>query len=246
MKLFFLLLLITVQLYSCSSQPKTDNKSIEKVVTTREYLLLNQDYNKLDSLHQQKSVKKFDKENNVLEDMDFYRSDLTFSGGIIYKYDDSSQLNEEFLLDIHNKVIASYHYEFLQNKSNKFEIIKNSKIKRETSYYDTNKNVVRQVTFYDDGKIMSDFYFKFSSENKEIERRGLLENKRTQTNYKSYNNLSQLVEQISKETNGIVISLEKFIYEGSDENGNWKTRKSILNSVPHSITFQIIEYYKSK
>ena len=242
MKLNLLLLFILFQFISCSSQIRTDDNSIKKVITTTEYLVLNQDFDKLDTLHQQKGIKKFDSNNNVLEDMDYWGPTFTFGGGAIYKYDKTNKIIEEYHLDIHNKVYSKYQYEYSNNIATQFEVSEhNSKIKRRLNYYDINNNLIRETTYYNDGKIMSDFYFKYDSNNHQIERSGSLDNKKVQTNYKSYDSLSSLIEQKSIDTNGVILSVEKFIYDKFDKNGNWEIRKSILRGVPHSIAFQKIE-----
>jgi hypothetical protein len=242
MKLNLLLTFILFQFISCSSQIKTDERSIKKVITTTEYLVLNQDFDKPDTLHQQKGVKKFDNNNNVLEDMDYWGPTSTFGGGGIYKYDKTNKIIEEYHLDIHNKVYSKYQYEYSNNIATQFEVSENNtKIKRRLNYYDINNNLIRETTYHNDGKIMSDFYFKYDSNNNQIERSGNIDNKKIQTNYKLYDSLSNLIEQKSIDTNGVILSVEKFMYEKFDKSRNWEIRKSILVGVPHSITFQTIE-----
>lgn len=242
MKLNLLHLFTLFQFISCSSQIKTDENSVKKVITTTEHLVLNQDFDKLDTLHQQKGIKKFDKNDNVLEDMDYWGPSSTFGGGGIYKYDKENKKIEEYHLDIHNKIYSKYKYEYSNNIATQFQISENNtKIKRRTNYYDIHNNLIRETTYHNDGKIMSDFYFKYDSNNNQIELSGNLDNKKVQTNYKLYDSLSNLIEQKSIDTNGVILSVEKFIYEKFDKNGNWEIRKSILVGVPHSITFQTIE-----
>jgi hypothetical protein len=88
---------------------------------------------------------------------------------------------------------------------------------------------------------MSDFYFKYNSNNQQTERSGLLDNKRIQTNYKFYDSLGNLIEQKSIDSNGVILSVEKFNYTKFDKSGNWEVRQSILNGQQHSVTIQKIE-----
>jgi hypothetical protein len=242
MKTNLILVLILFYFSNCSSQIKTDESSVKKIVTVTEYLVLNKDFEKLDTLHHQKEIQKFDRNNNLLEEMDYWRSAETFGGGLIYKYDKENNKIEEYLLDIHNEISAKYSFEYSQNTGIQFEIKKgNTKIKWRTNYYDSNKNLVREITYYNDGKTMSDFYFKYNSNNQLIERSGIIDNKKIQTNYKSYDSLGNLIEQKSIDTNGKVISEEKFIYTKFDNTGSWEVRRSILRGQPHSVAFQKVE-----
>ncbi len=243
MKLNFCALVLIFLSNSCSSQIKTDEKSVKKIVTTTEYLLLNQNFKELDSIHQQKQIQKFDGENKILEEMEFHGPSSIFGGGIIYKYAGNGNKTEEYLFDTHNEILSSSRYEYSQNHSNKFEVFKDGKkIKKGTIYFDYSGNIVRQITYYNDGKIMTDLYIKYDSASRERESGGVLDQKKIQTNYKSYDSLSHLVEQKSIDPVGKVLFVEKFTYEESDKNGNWKIRKSILNSKPYSVTFQSIVY----
>jgi hypothetical protein len=242
MKTNLTLLLSLFYFGNCSSQVKTDDGSVKKIVTITEYLTLNNDFAKLDTVHQQKEIQKFDGNNNLLEMMNYWYSTETFGGGFVYKYDKKNNKIEEYELDTHNEISSKYSFEYSKNVSTQFKIKNdNTTIKWRTNYYDSNKNLVREITYYNDGKIMLDLNFKYNSNNQQIERSGTLDNKKIQTNYKSYDSLGKLIEQKSIDTNGIVISLEKFIYTKFDNNGNWEVRQSILGGQPHAVAFQKVE-----
>jgi hypothetical protein len=244
MKINFLASLIIFLYCSCSPQVKTDEKLVKKTITVTEHLILNQNFDKLDLLHQQKEIKKFDINNNILENTDCYGPDSIFGGKLIYKYDNNGKKVEEYLISLDKEIMYSYRYEYMQNQSNTIEISKDGrKVKRGVNYYDTNGNLIRQVTLYDDGKIMGDFSFKYNFANLEIERSRIVGEKKMETHYKGYDSLSHfLVEQKSIDSNGIVFSYEKFLYEGFDKNGNWIIRKSFSKGIPRTIAFQKIEY----
>ncbi|MDJ1497637.1 hypothetical protein QNI19_32155 [Cytophagaceae bacterium DM2B3-1] len=236
------LFFISVPFICCSSEVKTDEKSIKKIITVTEYLVLNKNFDTLDTLHQQKEIKKIDINNNLVEDLDYWGPTSTFAGGLIYKYNKENKIVDEYLLDIHNEVSSKYEYKYSNNIATKFEVLKNNtKIKRKLYYYDTNNNLVRETTYYDDGNVMSDFYFKYDSTNQQVERTGTLDSKNIESIYKSYDGFSNLIEQKSIDTSGTTLSVEKFIYDKFDRNGNWEIRKSMLQGVPHSVAFQKIE-----
>ena len=242
MKTNVALLLILFFYSNCSSQIKTDETAVKKIVTVTEYLVLNNDFNQLDTAHHQKEIQKFDGSNNLLEEMDYWRSAETFGGGLIYKYNKENNKTEEYLLDMRHEISAKYSFEYAENTSTQFEIKKNNtKVKWRVNYYDSSKNLVREITYYNDGKIMSDIYFKYNSGKQQTERGGIMDGKKIQTNYKSYDSLGNLAEQKSVDTNGIVLSVEKFVYTKFDNKGNWETRQSILRGKPHSVAFQKIE-----
>jgi len=170
MKLKLVQVFILFQLISCSSPVKTDESAVKKIITITEYLVLNKDFDRLDTLHQQKGIKKFDNNNNVLEDLNYWGPESTFGGGLFYKYDKTNRKIEESLLDIHNNVSSTCIYEYSKNVATRFEVRKNNtKIKRQINYYDVNNNLIGEATFYDDDTIMTDFYFKYDSHNHEIE-----------------------------------------------------------------------------
>jgi hypothetical protein len=242
MKLSPFLLFSLFQFISCSSQLKTSDTEVKKTITITEFLVLNQNFNSLDTLHQQKTIKKFDTNNNLLEEMDYWGSSSTFGGGILYKYDQSNRKIEEQLLGIDKIVITKYQYEYSDNKAIQYEIYAdNSKFKRKTNYFDSKNNLIRETALDNIGIVMYDYYYKYDTNNLEIESSGLLNSKKSQTNYKIYDSLSNLIEQKSIDSNGIVLSVEKFIYEKFDKDRNWGIRKSILRGSAHSIAFQKIE-----
>jgi YD repeat-containing protein len=239
MKLYPHRVLIFLALANCASPVKTDESSVRKVVTVTEYLVLNGDFGKLDSLHRQTGIKKYDENGNVLEDMDYWGEE--FGGGLIYKYDDQGRKTDAYLLDVHHNVISRYVYEYAKNVVMQFDVSENRpRVKRQTCYYD-GSNLTRESTYYDDGKVMSDFYFKYDSAYREVERSGGTSDREHRTTYQSYDSLSNLVERKSVDAQGVILSVEKFTYEKFDSNGDWQIRKSILRGTPHSIAFQKTE-----
>src|SRR4051812_3451507 len=115
--LFHIIFLIFVD---CSSRVNTDESSVRKVVTITEYLVLDGDFDRLDSLHRQTGIKKYDENGNVLEDMDYWGEE--FGGGLIYKYDDQGRKTDAYLLDVHYNVISRYVYEYAKNVVMQFDV----------------------------------------------------------------------------------------------------------------------------
>jgi hypothetical protein len=242
MKLSWFTLLILFHCTNCSSQIKTDESSVKRVITTTQYLLLNHDFNKLDTVRHQKEVNKFDSNNNLLEEMDYYGASEIFGGGVIYKYDKRNRKTEEYLLDIHNQLTSKYSFENLTDSSIEFAIKStNAKIKWKTNYYDSSGQLIREISYYPDGSIMSDFYFKYNSFNQQIEKGGTLDAKKMPTFFKSYDSSGNLIEKKSLDPDGVVLSVEVFTYTKFDERRNWEIRRSTVNGQPHSVTFQKIE-----
>lgn len=235
-------LLILFCFGNCTFKVKTDESSVKKIVTITEYLVLNNNFDKLDTVHQQKQIQKFDGNNNKLEEMDYFTISETFVSGLIYKYDKGNNLIEEYLLVTHNEISSKFTFEYYKNTGTQYVIENhNSKIKRGKNYYDPNKNLVREITYDNEGKIMSDFYYKYNSKNQKIERGGTLSNKKIQSNYLSYDSIGNLIEQKCIDTNGIVASVSQFIYTEFDASGYWKIRQRIIDGQLHSVAFQKVE-----
>lgn len=240
--LVFICYLLVGQLSGCSGRAGTNEASVKKVITTTEYLLLNNDFNSLDSARQQKSVVKFDANDNILENLDYWQQESVFGGGMIYQYDKDNRVKEERQLNTQNKIVSRFFYEYADSTATKYEIYENGeKYKRTILYYDRSPNIVRETGIDNTGLVMYDFFYKYDAHRQETERSGVLGGKRIQTNYKVYDNRRNLIEQKSVDSNGVVLSEERFIYSDFDPKGNWTTRKSILNGSPHAIAFRIVE-----
>jgi hypothetical protein len=82
-KLYPFLLFSLFQFISCSSHLTTNDTEVKKIITITEYLVLNEDFNTLDTLHKQKTIKKFDANNNLLEETDYWGSTSTFGGNTL-------------------------------------------------------------------------------------------------------------------------------------------------------------------
>ena len=226
----------------CSSGVNTKDKSVHKIVTTTEYLLLNNDFNFPDTTHQQKDIKKYDEHGNMLENMEYWGETVTFGGGGVYKYDSQNRVIEEYHLDVNNRVSAKYYYEYSGSEAIQYELYEdNSTYKRKINQYDSRKNMIKETVYDNTGAVMYEFHYKYNPGNQEIERSGTISHKKVQTNLKSYDGLSNLAEQKAVDSSGMVLSVEKFSYEQFDKYGNWEIRKSMLNGVPHSIAFRKVE-----
>jgi hypothetical protein len=242
MKLSILVPISFLLLSACTGQVKTDDQSVKKITTITECLVLNGNFATPDSIHQQTGVKKYDSNNNILEDMDFWGQNRTPGGGLIYKYNSEGKKSDEYLLDIHLEASKSI-YEYSENKGEKIKILTSGgKRKSACDYYDTIGNLVRTVDYYQDGKVMIDAYHKYNAAKQEIEQGRTLDGKPMPTHFMYYDEKGNVSEQKTMNANGLESSDEKFIYEGFDQHGNWKIRKSIINNKPHSIAVQKVEY----
>jgi len=229
-------------LLSCSSAEVTDEKSVKRVVTITEYLILNEDFSKLDTVHRQMEIKKYDISNNVLEERSYWGAALTLGGGVSYQYDGQNRKTAEFLLDGHGEIYVKYIIEYSKNTSIKYELLEdNTKEKRQSAEYDTHHNMISEIHYYSNDRVMNDFHYKYDANGNLLERNGTMDSKPIQTNYKAYDSLGNFFEQKSIDPNGTVLHTEKFIYDKFDKDGNWEIRRSISNGIPHSVAFQQIE-----
>ena len=174
--------------------------------------------------------------------MDYWRSAETFGGGLIYKYNKENHKTEEYLLDMHHEISAKYSFEYAENTSTQFEIKKQYQSKMAGKLLWQQQEPRREITYYNDGKIMSDIYFKYNSGKQQTERGGIMDGKkRCRPIINRMTVWETWLNKKSVDTNGIVLSVEKFIYTKFDNKGNWETRQSILRGKPHSVAFQKIE-----
>ncbi|PSL32248.1 hypothetical protein [Chitinophaga ginsengisoli] len=236
------ILLFIPLLSGCSAGVKTDIKSVSKTVTTTEYLVLNEDFARLDTIHKQRTIEKYDSNNNVLEEMDFLGKDLTCIGGYIYKYNDDGKKVEEYSVNKENEVVCKEIFSYSNNACEKIRIFADGKRTRSgSSYYDAKGNQVKQIHYYQDSTIMMETYYKYNSAKQEIEQGGTLDGKPKSIRFRKYDSNANISEQRTVDKNGNE-SIEKFAYEGFDNKGNWTVRKSTIDNIPHSVTMQSIEY----
>jgi len=127
--------LIVTLLYSCNTQIKTDERKVSRIETTIEYLVIDENFTK-DTTKYKTSIKKYDANNNLLEEMDYFNN--IFYGGLIYKYNSENKKTNEYLISS-NGDYTHYEYKHLPNQIDKYRIYKNKhQEKVESTFLDSN------------------------------------------------------------------------------------------------------------
>lgn len=243
MKIYSSIPLFLLLLSGCSPQVKTDDQSVKKITTITEYMVLNEDFNQPDTTRQQRSITKYDGDNNILEEMDFIGPTLNFVSGLIYKYDSNGKRIKEYSINKEHEVVSTSMLVYAENKCEKTASLPHGeKWTPVCDYYDSIGNVVRTVLYERDGKVWDDFYFKYNSANQQTERRGTSYGKPLPANFTYYDEKGNTSVRKTVDINGIETYFEKFIYEDFDKNGNWKIRKSIMDNKPYKVALQKVEY----
>ncbi|MEJ1237418.1 hypothetical protein WBG78_04755 [Chryseolinea sp. T2] len=211
MKLHTFLISILLYTSSCSRDVSTNESCVKKIIETTEYLVLDSDFNKPDTTRHQKNIKKVDENNNVLEEADFWGADEAPSGGLIFKYNNENRKVAQYLLNARKEVTTEYAFDYSENTAVRFEVSEhNDRIKRGIDYLDENANVIRETSLYGDGRIMTDFHYKYNAANQQTERGGNMDGKSIGTNYMIYDSIGNLIQQRSTDSTGVVLSVEKF------------------------------------
>jgi len=248
MKIYFSLALLLLS--ACTSKISTDPKKVKKVVTIDEYSLLNNDFNQHDITCHERTISKYDKDGNKLEEKGYWGADQKYKGGMLYEYNDKGKLSRSYWLEMtEDKVNGTFSYVYEGNTRKEYAYYKTNSLTRKylssCNFYDSLGNIEKIIEYGYNNKASTEVYYKYDAAKREIAhtstdvRSGL----KLSAAYRSYDgngNLKTLT--VTDSVGGKVIHYEEFTYEGYDTKGNWKVRKSFEGNKPYKIEFQKVEY----